>query len=134
MTMPDDRRSNLPASQALPRGLYGIIVALAGWLVLSVWGFAGDGDTGLVLAVVSLFIGIAVGLSLLLAAIHRRHHRQRPDDGEASSLTEWLGRDFESHTGRLKGAAAAAQILLPLAAVAFGMTIFALVRHLGGVV
>lgn len=41
-----------------------------------------------------------------------------------------LGQGFETHTGRLSGAAAAIQVILPLAAVSFGMTIFAVIHHL----
>ena len=124
------RGSNLPVSVNLPRGIYAVIVGLAVWLVASVWGFAGSGTTGLALGVVSVFIAIAVGLPLLLALIERRHRRHRSGD-EPAPLTDWLGREFDTHTGRLSGSTAAIQILLPIAAVAFGMTLFAVVRHLG---
>jgi hypothetical protein len=127
-------RPNRPVSRGLPRQLYAIIVALAVWLIFSVWGFFGSGYTPLALAVVSLFIVIAVGLPLLLGLIARRHRADNANPTESDSLSEWLDRDFEAHTGRMRGAVAAAQILLPIAAVAFGMTIFALVRHFDGVV
>ena len=64
-----DRRRNRSVSESLPRGIYWIIVGLAAWLVLSAWGFAGSGYTGLALGVVSLFIAIAVGLPLVLAQL-----------------------------------------------------------------
>jgi hypothetical protein len=127
--MQGDRRSNLPVSQNLPRQIYWAIVGLSVWLVLSVWGFLGSGYSALALSVVSLFIGIAVCLPLLLALIARRHRPSRRDDAEDGTLADWLGRDFEGHTGRMSGAVAAIQILLPIVAVAFGMTIFALVHH-----
>jgi Na+/proline symporter len=120
--------SNLPASQGLPRQMYWIIVGLTGWLVLSAWGFIGTGYSALALTVVTLFLAVAVGLPLLLALIARRH-RRRADHAEADSLNDWLGREFDAHTGPMKGTVAAIQIILPLAAVAFGMTIFALIRH-----
>ena len=129
-----DPRSNQPVSQDLPPQLRAIIVALAVWLIVSVWGFVGAGYTPLVLAIVSMFIVVAVGLPLLLGLIARRHRVGNADPAESDSLSEWLGRDFAAHTGRMRGAVAAAQILLPIAAVAFGMTIFALVRHFDGVV
>ncbi len=125
----DDPRSNRSVSQGLPSQLYAIIVALAVWLIFSVWGFFGAGYTSLALAIVSLFIVIAVGLPLLLGLIARRHRSGNTDPAEPNSLSEWLGRDFAAQTGRMRGTVAAAQILLPIAAVAFGMTIFALVRH-----
>jgi Na+/proline symporter len=127
--MQSDRRSNLPASLELPRQIYRVIVGLAGWLVLSVWGFIGTGYSALALSVVSLFVAIAVGLPLVLALIARRH-RPRGNHAEADTLAEWLGREFEAHTGRVKGTAAVIQVLLPLAAVAVGMSIFAVVHHL----
>ena len=68
-------------------------------------------------------------MPLVLAWIARRYRRRRNRD-EPNSLPEWLDREFDAHTGRLKGMAAAIEILLPIAAVAFGMTIFALVRYL----
>jgi hypothetical protein len=49
-------------------------------------------------------------------------------------LTEWLAHDFDASTGRTKATVAAIEILLPIAAVAFGMKIFALVRYFDGVV
>jgi hypothetical protein len=125
----NQRRSNLPASQGLPRQMYWIIVGLAVWLVASVWGFAGSRYAGLALTVVSLFIGLVVTLPLLLGLIAHRH-RARGDHAEADTLGDWLGRDFEDHTGRMSGVDAAIQIILPLAAVAIGMTIFAVVHHL----
>jgi hypothetical protein len=114
----------------LHRRIYGIIVGLAAWLILSVWGFLGSGYAGLALTVVSLFIGVAVGLALVLALIARRDRRQVYRDGDdPGSLGEWLGREFETQTGRIGGMAAAIQVLLPIAAVAFGMTIFAIAHH-----
>ena len=108
--------------------MYWTMVGLAIWLVGSVWGFAGTGYTRLALSVVSLFIGIIVGLPLILGLIARRH-RPPADGDKAGSMAEWLGREFDTRTERIKGSEAAVQILLPIAAVAFGMTIFALVHH-----
>ena len=129
--MQGDRRSSLPVSQRLPRGMYWIMVGLAVWLVLSVWGFAGSGYTGLVLSIVSLFLGIAVALPLLLALIARRRRARGLglDQSEPDTLKEWLTREFSEQTGTIGARAAAVQVLLPLAAVAFGMTIFALIHH-----
>jgi hypothetical protein len=113
----------------LPRQLYGIIVGLSVWLIISFWGFIGTGYNAVALSVASLFITIAVGLPLLLALIAHRHPRAAArNDAEPDTLRDWLGSEFEAQTGQLKGAAAATQVLLPIAAVAFGMTIFAVAR------
>lgn len=84
IVMQSDHRSNLSVSQEFaPREIVWIVIGLAIWLVLlSVWGFAGSGYVGWVLTVVSLFIGIAVGLPLLLAAIGRRRHSMDTDPTE----------------------------------------------------
>ena len=124
--MNGDPRSNLPVSRHLPRQVYLILVGLAVWLIVSFWGFLGSGYSALALTVASLFIMVAVGLPLVLGLIARR--RRRNDPAEPDTLHDWLDRDFESNTGRLSTAAAAAQVILPIAAVAFGMTIFAVVH------
>ncbi len=109
--------------------IYAAIIGLCLWLIFSVWGFSGQGHTGLALTVVSLFIVVAVGIPLLLWRIARRNGvRRRP--GDRPGLGDWLARDVEIWPGRLKGADVAVQILLPIAAVAFGMSTFALVLHL----
>jgi hypothetical protein len=129
-------RTKRPASDRVHPAVYWVIVGLAGWLVLSVWGFLGSGHAGLALAVVTIFIVIAVTLPLALWGIARRYRRRRmarPDDSD-ESLSEWLAHEFDVDTGRMKTTVAAMEILLPIAAVAFGMTIFALVRYFDGVV
>jgi len=95
-------------------------------LILSAWGFFGPGYSGLALAVVSAFIFIAVAIPVILWWIWR-HHTTDPDQPE--SFAAWQERDFEICEGRLKGADAALQVLLPIAAVSLGMAVFALVLH-----
>jgi hypothetical protein len=46
-----------------------------------------------------------------------------------ASFQAWARSDFETGQGRLPAAEAAVQALLPIAAVAFGMTIFGIVGH-----
>jgi len=124
-----ERGSNLPVSEGWPRELYWIIVGLGLWLAISIWGFCGAGYTAMVMAVIALLIAIAVGIVAI--AVLAAQRRGRPhEDPRPGSLADWLGSEFEAHTGRLKGAAAAAQVILPLAAVAFGMTLFAIIRHI----
>ena len=109
--------------------VYRAIVGLCLWLVLSAWGFLGGGYSALVLSVVSLFIATVVVLSLVLRHISR-WHRSSQDRDATSPLGEWLSRDFTAWSGKLRGSEAAVEILLPIAAVAFGMSAFALVLHL----
>jgi hypothetical protein len=118
-----------PASTSLHPLIYWMIIGLCTWLVLSAWGFAGPGYSGLVLTVVSLFIAVVVVLSLILW--HISAWRQTgPDREQPSRLADWLSHDFAAWSGNLRGSQAAVEVLLPIAAVAFGMSTFALVLHL----
>lgn len=124
-----ERRRNTLIAREFPREIYWIIIGLGIWLAISIWGFCGSGFTALVMAIISLLIAVAVGLASVVALATRRRRApdSEPPDG---SFQRWLGDSFEAHTGRLSGAAAAIQVILPLAAVSFGMTLFAVVRHL----
>jgi hypothetical protein len=44
-------------------------------------------------------------------------------------LREWAGWDYETRTGRIRGAQAAVQILLPIIAAAVGMTLIGIIFH-----
>ncbi len=60
-------------------------------------------------------------------------YRQRNSDERKSSddasLREWMTRDFDTWQDRVKGRNAAVEVLLPMAAIAIGMTAFAIVLH-----
>lgn len=109
-------------SRLHPR-VYALMMGLAGWLVLSVWMFSGVGSTDYLLAIVSGFIFIAVALPFILSRLRR-------PGSEGPSFRAWGSGDFDTWTGRLRGSQAATEILLPIAAVAFGMTAFGIVLHL----
>ena len=128
--MRSDRRSNLPVATGFAPELYWIIVGLGVWLAISIWGFCGSGYTALVMAIISLLVAIAVGVALLVVSLVRRRREPRASRPPEGAFQQWLGGEFDAHTGQLKGIAAAIQVILPLAAVAFGMTLFAVVRHL----
>jgi hypothetical protein len=118
----DDRR----VSDQLHPWIYRTIVALSLLLVLSAWGFFGSGNSGLALAVVSAFIFIAIALPVLLWRIWDGH---RPDRSDPVPFATWRWLDLEISEGRVKGAEATVEVLLPIAAVAFGMAVFALILH-----
>ena len=125
MSKTADRREAATSEQLHP-WIYRMIVGLVLVLILSVWGFVGPGYSGLALAVVSIFIFIAVAIPIILWRIWRNH---ATDPDEADSFAAWQERDFEICDGRLKGADAALQVLLPIAAVSLGMAVFALVLY-----
>jgi hypothetical protein len=121
----DDRRDG-PVSDRLHPLVYMAIVGLALWFVLSVWGFATDGYTDYLLAVVSCFIFIAVALPYALWRVWRK---AQSDGVDRTPFHEWASGEFDTWQDRVTGANAAIQILLPLAAVAFGMTAFGIVLY-----
>jgi hypothetical protein len=127
-TLPPDRR---PSGRFHPY-VYRILAGLAAWFVLSAWAFAGGGHTDLVLVAVTGLFAISVGIPSLLALARHNH----PPDSAAERAEErmgdfeqWAERDVDLQTGPVKGKLAAIETALPIAAVAFGMTAFALVLH-----
>jgi hypothetical protein len=122
-----ERRHNRPAADELHPVVYLAIVGLALWFLLSAWiGFANDGYTAYLLAVVSglVFIAAAIPSALWLASRAGRDARAARSH---SRFRDWASGDFRTWQDQLKASNAAVQILLPFAAVAFGMTAFAVV-------
>jgi hypothetical protein len=119
-------RGNRPVSNRLHRRVYTAMIALAAVLIVSVWGFAGPGYSDVVVVVVSGFVIVTVGLQ---AALWRTGGRRRDPNRERKSFRDWADSEFDTWQGRLTAKSAAVEILLPLAAVAFGMAIFAIVLH-----
>jgi hypothetical protein len=117
-----------PVTNRLHPAVYTAIVGLALWLLLSVWFFAGAGVTDYLLAIVSGFVIVAVGLPLVLSRVGRGRTATRELDERP--WRSWMRSDFDTWQGRLSGMHAAVQILLPIAAVAFGMTIFGVTLRL----
>ena len=120
---------NSQSSKQLHPWIYRTIVVLAVILILSAWGFFGGGYSGLDLAVISALIFITVAIPVMLWGIWRRNADRQPDRSEAISFASWRSRDLEIWGGRVKGAEAMVEVLLPLGAVAFGMAALALVLH-----
>jgi hypothetical protein len=109
-------------SRAHPR-IYLILVGLAAWFVLATWSFAGAGLSDYLLVIVDGFIFVAIMLTLILFSVagNKNNGTTPPNAGEPS-LRDWARWDYETWTGRIRGAHAATQILLPIAAAAIGMT------------
>jgi hypothetical protein len=122
-----------PSSDALHPRVYKAMVVLALWLVLSAWGFFTDrGYIVLALSVVTWLCAVAVVLPSVLAAIGRGDAARRTEQRAGLPLTfrDWARGDFACSGGRIRGSLAAIEIFVPLAAVAIGMTLFALVREI----
>jgi len=122
----NDARQRI-TSRLHPR-VYALLIGFALWLVLSVWLFAGNGIIDYLLFIISGFVFIAVALPLILSRVDRANGtagRAEP----RQSYRDWAALDFDTWSGRLSARQAAVQILLPVAAVAVGMTLFGLALH-----
>jgi hypothetical protein len=73
------------------------------------------------------FIAMAIQSAIWLSS---RARQPRDSERHPSAFRDWASGEFNISGGHLKASNAAVQILLPLAAVAFGMTAFAIVVHL----
>jgi hypothetical protein len=105
-----------------------ILIAVTAWFALAVWSFAGQGIVNYLLFIVSGFIFVAVALPLILSNVGH-DGRASTRDENAPSLRDWAKCEYETSAGKLSGAEAAAQILLPVVAAAVGMTAIGLIFY-----
>lgn len=114
-----------PPSDLHP-AIYAIIAGLVLLFVIAAFSTFGDsGDADYLVAVVALFFIVAMGLPYLLWRTWRSHTGTRKAADE--SLREWSAAECDTWQCRLKGRDAAIQALLPIAAVAFGLTAIGIV-------
>ena len=108
--------------------IYAALIGLTIWLVLSVWVLFSRGSyVGLSDSIITLFFAVLVGLPVMLWLSWRHNAEPQDQNREAAPFGEWAAKSFTTWTGRISGREASIQILLPIAAVAIGMTIFGLV-------
>jgi Mn2+/Fe2+ NRAMP family transporter len=123
-------RHNRPTHDELHPLVYKMMVALTIWLLLSVWVlFGGAPYSGLTFAMVTLFFVVFIAVPVLLWLAWRRNADPHDTRIRGGAFRDWTTHKFITWTGRLSGREAAVQILLPLAAVSIGMTIFGLVYY-----
>ena len=124
---------NRPVSRRLHPAVNAAIVGLALLYILAVWiGFAGNGLTDYLLFIASMFVLGALALPLIVFCMWRAN--RGPDAGREGQETfrRWALGDFDTVPGRVRGLTAAVEILLPIAAVSFGMMAFAIVALING--
>jgi hypothetical protein len=122
-------RHNAPSTDRLPNAVYAILAGLVCWLVLASWLFAGAGYVDVVLAVVTGFFLIVMGIPLALWLVWRANPDPDVKPEKPETFADWTSAKFEIWQGSRTGASAAAEIILPIAAAAVGMTAFAIVFH-----
>jgi hypothetical protein len=109
--------------------VYVALVGFTAWLVLAIWGFGYDGQTDYLLAIVTGFLVIAVAIPSTLALMVHRQSNSDEKGSAKTSFREWMAGDFDTWQDRVRGRNAAVEVLLPMAAIAIGMTAFAIVLH-----
>ncbi|MFL6791198.1 MAG: hypothetical protein ACJ8EE_08515 [Bradyrhizobium sp.] len=111
---------NRPVFDRLHPIMYGAAVGLVAWFALAAWTlFDRQNDIELPLAIVSAFFVVAVLLPWSLSLVWKRHRTSPPSK---ISFHDWRVGDFAVWGAKLRSTHAAIDMLLPLAAVAFGLT------------
>ena len=119
--------SNRPVTDRLHPAVYKFAVGLVLLYIASAWGlFYAAGDPELLLTAVSGLLLFAILIPFALWLTWRRH-RIDDEPARASPFRAWLFGDFETWQGRLKARDAAIDVLLPLAAVAFGLMLIGII-------
>ena len=129
--------SNEGASSELHPVVYRAAAALVIWYVAAAWLlFGGPGYIDLALVMISTLVFVMIGVLNALWRTSAKTRRAKAgsavsDESDAAGGTEpfvsWLRREFSTWTDRQKGTTAAVEILLPIAAVAFGITALGIV-------
>ena len=123
-------RHNRRVSDELHPFVYWAMVGLALWFVLSAWLLFGGAEyMGLLLAMVSVLLLIAVAVPSAIWLSWRKFPGSGAAANQSGTVREWMAGDFETWQGRVSGREAAIEILLPLAAVAFGLSAFGIALH-----
>ncbi len=123
---------NRPVFDHLHPKVYATAVGFVIWFAVAAWilfdhRVGGQSDVSLPLAMMSVLLLIAVVLPWALSLIWKRD--RMPYDGHTTSVTyrDWRRGDFAVWGGRVHSMHAAIDMLLPLAAVAFGLTCIGIV-------
>jgi hypothetical protein len=121
-----------PSSKQLHPWVYAAIAGLALCYLLAVWfGFAGSEYTDYLLTIASFFVLGAMALPFVAWQVWRAN-RNSSGTRSSQSFRQWARGEFDVGQGHVSGATATIEILLPIAAVAFGMLAFAIVARLAG--
>jgi hypothetical protein len=119
---------NRPVFDQLHPRVYGAAVGLIAWFALMAWAlFYRGGQTGLVLAFVTLLFVVAVLLNWALSLIWKTYRMPYEQNVEHTSFHDWRSGDFAVWGARLRASHAAIDVLLPLIAVSVGLTAIGIV-------
>jgi hypothetical protein len=123
---------NKPVFDRIHPRIYAIAVSLVVWFALSAWilfdhGFGRPNEVSLPLTMVSVLFLIAILLPWALSRVWARHRMPYQEHSFDTAFRDWRLGDFSVWGGKIKGSHAAIDMLLPLAAVAFGLTAIGIV-------
>lgn len=119
---------NKPVLDHLHPNIYRAAVGLVAWFALSAWIlFDRQDDIGLPLAMVSALLLVAVLLPWSLSLVWKKYRMPYQRHPNKMSFHDWGIGDFAVWDSKLHGMHAAIDMLLPLAAVAFGLTALGIV-------
>lgn len=117
--------TNRHVSNGLHPNVFKAMVVLAAIYLVSAWiGFGHGGHVDYVLFVITGFVALWVALLGVAATAWRNNSLWQPT--HADDIEEWEDEEFDIGQGHMTGRTALIEILLPLAAVAFGMLAFAI--------
>ncbi len=116
-------RHNRPIFDQLHPNVYKAAVGLVAWFALAAWIlFDRQNDIALPLAIVSVLLLVAVLVPWSLSLVWQRHQMPYQRHPEKIAFRDWKTGDFAVWGSKLRGTDAAIDMLLPIAAVAFGLT------------
>ena len=120
--------NNRPVFDQLHSVIYAAAVGLVAWFAVSAWIlFDRNNDIALPLAMVSVLLLVAVLLPWSLSLVERKRQATDQSHPNEVSFHDWRIGDFAVWGSKLRASHAAIDMLLPLAAVAFGLTAIGIV-------
>jgi hypothetical protein len=118
-------RHNRAVSDHLQSRAYEALLGLALWFIVAIWAFfSGAEYTGLIFVVVTGLVAIVIAIPAALWATWRSDGNRVEDISWHETFHDWAAGEFKTNAGLIRGAEALTQVLLPIAGVAIGMTIF----------
>jgi len=105
---------------------------LARLYVLAARRFSGNGYADYLLTVVTGVFAATFALTCVSSCLGGATKHLGGAEQHASPVSDWGLRQFDTYAGKVRSSKAAAEILLPLAAVAFGMIAMTIVTRIAG--
>lgn len=127
----------IPNDRTLRRRLhpvvYDIAIGLIALFTVSAWlAFDRQAETALPLSLVTLFFVVAISVPAIISGVWRRRADIPTADRRAVTFHDWMSGEFPVWGSHIRTSEAMVDMLLPLAAVSFGMVaigiVFTIVR------